>query len=167
MTPMVTGTYDEASESLQADAAITLFRAGQTVSTYISDGISEPYCFENLENDVYQVQIFPPADYETTGSDTWAVAVSAGVSVPVSFGTQPVPAEPEPPAEENSAAADAASDAAEESEPATAVTDSTADAAPAETAETGFFSNIGGIIIVLAVVLVLLAGVGIVLLRRA
>ncbi len=80
------GQRDEAIESLLSDAAITLFQAGTTVSTYITDGISEPHCFENLEAEAYEVRVFPPANYQATTSDSWAIAVSSGVMVPVTFG---------------------------------------------------------------------------------
>lgn len=142
-------------ESLISDAAVTLSRAGNTVATYVSDGVSEPYCFGGLEADTYQVQVFPPANYMATGADSWAIALTAGNTVPVSFGIQQGQAAPE--------TAVAAADTATESD------------APEETADTatttqpeegGLFSNIGTILIGAAIVLVLLAGLGVFLLRR-
>lgn len=147
------GAQDEATEGLQADAAITIFRNGSTVSTYITDGASEPYCFENLTPDTYQVQIFPPADYQPTTSPSWAVSVAEGAHITVGFGTRFTPAE--------TAVADT-----------TSAADDTAVSAPASDAEAvpvdggGFFSSIGGIVLAVAAVLVLLAGVGVVMLRR-
>ena len=152
------GQRDEAGEGLMSDAAITLFKAGTTVSTYITDGISEPHCFENLEADSYEVRIFPPANYQATASDSWAIAVSNGVMVPVSFGVQEV---------EQIAAVDSGAAQTTESnaavEEGSDVTESSADQAEEPG---GLFSNIGTIVLVIAVFLVILAGVGVVLLRR-
>lgn len=147
----------EGSESLQANAAVTLFRSGNSVSTYVTDGASEPYCFQELENDTYQVQVFPPADYAMTTAGTWAVALSGGDSISVSFGVQPQPT----PAASEVAAVDtgAGSEAA-------AVEADTANAVAADEGG-GFFSSVGGIVLAVAAVLVLLAGAGVVMLRRA
>ena len=149
------GVRDDATEGLQADAAITIFRGGSTVTTHITDGASEPYCFENLAPDTYQVQIFPPADYQPTTSPSWAVSVAEGAQISVAFGTRFDPQETAvaDTTSADSATEDTASDEAEDSE-----------AAPAE--EGGFFSSIGGIVLVVAAILVLLAGVGVVMLRR-
>ena len=145
------GSRDDATESLQANAAITIFRGGSTVTTHITDGVSEPYCFENLSPDTYQVQIFPPADYQPTTSPSWAVSVSEGAQISVAFGTR------------------------FDDSPTTAVADATtsetadvaeSDDAAVQVEEGGFFSSIGGIVLAVAAVLVLLAGVGVVMLRR-
>jgi LysM repeat protein len=139
-------------EGLMADAAISLFRGGSITATYVTDGINEPYCFENLEDDTYQVQIFPPADYVMTTTGSWAVAVSNGMSIAVEFGTKFDP----------NAGAVAVADAGAE---ATAVPEA-ADSAPEAEPETGG-SNIGLIVLGAAVVLILLAGVGVFLLRQS
>lgn len=151
------GARDEATEGLQADAAITIFRGGSTVTTHITDGVSEPYCFENLEPDTYQVQIFPPADYQPTTSPSWAVSVAEGAQVSVAFGTRFDSQE--------TAVADASTSETTTDTISTDTTpaDSTA-TTPAE--EGGFFSSIGGIVLVVAAILILLAGVGVVMLRR-
>ncbi|VAW30069.1 hypothetical protein MNBD_CHLOROFLEXI01-2793, partial [hydrothermal vent metagenome] len=150
------GDREDATEGLQGDAAITIFRGGSTVSTYITDGSSEPYCFENLTPDTYQVQIFPPANYQPTTSPSWAVSVAEGARISVGFGTRLV---------DETAVADIIS-------ADTSAADDTVVSAPADDAEAtpadegGFFSSIGGIAFAIAAVLVLLAGVGVVMLRR-
>lgn len=149
------GSRSEA-EQLQTDAAITIFRGGSTVTTHITDGVSEPYCFENLEPDTYQVQIFPPADYQPTTSPSWAVSVSEGAQISVSFGTRFDPQE--------TAVADTTT--GETTAEDTAAAESTDEAAAVPVEESGFFSSIGGIVLVVAAILVLLAGVGVVMLRR-
>ncbi|MAU00911.1 MAG: hypothetical protein CL608_27515 [Anaerolineaceae bacterium] len=150
------GSRNDTTENLQADAAITIFRGGSTVTTHITDGVSEPYCFENLEPDTYQVQIFPPADFQPTTSPSWAVSVSEGAQISVSFGTRFDPQE--------TAAADTTAGETAVEDTAAAETADEAAAAPVE--EGGFFSSIGGIVLVVAAILVLLAGVGVVMLRR-
>lgn len=149
------GSRDSATESLQANAAITIFRGGSTVTTHITDGVSEPYCFENLTPDTYQVQIFPPADHQPTTSPSWAVSVAEGAQISVSFGTRFDPQE--------TAVADTST--GETASEDTAVSPAE-DTAAATAAEGGFFSSIGGIVLVVAAILVLLAGVGVVMLRR-
>jgi len=144
----------DAAEGLMADAAISLFRNGANAATYVTDGINEPYCFQGLEDDTYQVQIFPPADYTMTTTGSWAVAVSNGMSISVEFGTKFDP--------NAGAVAVAASD--------TSAAD-TAVATPADTAavapDTGPSSNLGLIVLGAAVVLILLAAVGVYLLRQS
>jgi LysM repeat protein len=147
------GQREAGVETLLADNAVTISRGGSTISTYISDGVNEPHCFENLEADTYQVQIFPPAGYQVTTADSWAVAVADGGAVPINFGVR---FNDEP-----------AALAAQDVDTAVAATD----AAPAASALTnaasgGIFSNIGLIVLGVAVFLILLAGIGVVLLRR-
>ncbi|KAA3663965.1 MAG: hypothetical protein DWQ04_08105 [Chloroflexi bacterium] len=150
------GAQDVSTESLQPDASITLFRAGASVSTYITDGITEPYCFQNLDPDTYQVQVYSPAGFAPTTADNWAVSVTDGTALSVAFGVTEANA-PAPVAEASAETADTSAETA----------DSTS--TPAEEAapeEGGFFSSIGGIVLVIAGILVLLAGAGVVMLRR-
>jgi LysM repeat protein len=141
----------DVTEGLLADAAISLFRGGANVSTYVTDGINEPYCFQDLADDTYQVQIFPPADYVMTTTGSWAVAVSNNMSIAVEFGTR------------FDANASAAVPDAGGVDTAVAETSETA----TETAPESGSSNIGLIVLGAAVVLILLAGVGVFLLRQS
>jgi hypothetical protein len=154
------------NEGLLADAAVTLSRASDTLSTYITDGATDPYCFEVTEPDTYQVQIYPPADYVVTGESSWAVAVTEGASFPVSFGLQ-----------SGSDAAAVADSAAGESAEITETTADTSEAAAetettdatetAAAAGSGFqMPSLGVIVLGVAVLLVILAGIGVFLLRR-
>ena len=154
------GQWDEATERLMSDAAITIFQAGTTVSTYITDGVSEPHCIENLEPNSYEVRIFSPANYQSTTADSWGVAVADGVMVSVAFGVK-----------EADAVEVADAGAAQPAPEGETATENSEEAAPEETepgeeASGGLFSNIGMIMLVIAVFLVILAGVGVVLLRR-
>lgn len=140
----------DVAEGLLTDAAISLFRGGTNVSTYVTDGINEPYCFQNLEDDTYQVQIFPPADYMMTTTGSWAVAVSNNMSIAVQFGTKFDP--------NAGVVAVADTNTADTAVPTTAPTQSEPDSGG---------SNIGLIVLGAAVVLILLAGVGVFLLRQS
>ena len=141
------------SEELVANAAIAIARAGTTVSTYITDGASEPYCFELAEADSYQLQLYPPAGYSATTEDNWAVSIADGQSYTVSFGLS----------ETAQTAADSQAGAEEAmTEPDAATTD---DEAATEQSD-GPFGNLGVVILGVAAVLVLLAVVGVVMLRR-
>ncbi len=153
------GQFEANVDTLKADAAITLFKDGQTVSTYITDGLTDVHCFENLESGAYQVQLFPPANFVPTTADSWAISVTDGALIPVQFGMQYQ--EPEVVAVADAGSAEAAGD--------TAVTD-VATPIPASgenAADNGsFLDNIGVVVILVAVVLLLLAGAGVVMLRR-
>jgi hypothetical protein len=154
------GRHDTNSESLLVGAALTLSRAGTTVSTYLSDGSTEMHCFEDLEPDTYQIRFFPPADYRPTTQDNGWIAVSAGTTMPVAFGAQfnPIQATDS----QEVAAAGTAATTADTADPAAETV------APAETpADSGFLANnVGTIILGVVVLLVILAGIGVVMLRR-
>lgn len=141
------GTRQDQGEMSMADQAVTLSQNGNTITTYITDGSGELYCFEDLETGTYQVQIFPTANYIVSGDESWAVAVADGVMVPVSFGLQAAP-------ESLAEAADQAPDANVEAAPS------------AQQSGGGLTDNIGMIVLGVAGVLVLLAGAGVFLLRR-
>lgn len=145
-------------EGLLSDAVFTISHTGGTVATYVSDGISEPKCFAGLEPNTYQIAFSPPADYNMTTAGNWAVAVSGGDEVNVDFGAQFA-------AEIVAAVAETTTDAGNTAVDAAAnTTESTAETAAEDG---GFFSSFGAIILGVAVLLVVLAGVGVALLRRS
>ncbi len=152
-------TFDDANadgqrnegEALVADAAIALARGGTTVSNYITDGASEPYCFELTQADSYQLQLYPPAGFAATTEDNWAVAIDNGESYTVSFGLTAAPE---------------VADAARTDTVDTAAGQPAAVAAETAPADSGGVGNLGLIIVGVAAVLVVLAVVGVVLLRR-
>jgi hypothetical protein len=140
------------SETLVANAAIAIARAGTTVSTYITDGETEPFCFELTEADSYQLQLYPPAGFAATTEDNWAVSIANGESYTVSFGLTEAP----------EAVADAGAETAD-----TATTNETAATGDAAEADAeGSLSNLSIIVLGVAAVLVVLAVLGVVLLRR-
>lgn len=135
----------EDGEGLLPNAAIAIARAGATVSTYITDGASEPYCITLAEPDSYQLTIYPPADFMPATESSWAVAVANGESYTVSFGLQ----------QGQAVAADTE-------------TAANTEAAADQTAATGsaLMDNLGFIVLGVAGLLVLMAIAGVVLLRR-
>lgn len=152
------GQRDE-NELPVAENAITLAKDGNTVSTYITNGTDDLYCFEGLDTGTYQVQIYPSADYAVRSDDSWAIAVAEGVMIPVSFALNY--------GSEGAAVADAGNaDAASNGQTATDA--DTSAQAPAEEGASGnaLSDNLGLIVIGVAGVLALLAIVGVVLLRR-
>lgn len=153
------GTRNIAAEGLLADAALTITRGGNTIASYVSDGLNESTCFESLEAGTYQVQFFPPADYQVTTADNWAVAIDSGIMLPVEFGAQrgAPAAVAQAPQETDTGAMAAADTASPLPTPAPAVTTDS---------DSGLFTNVGTIILIIAVGLVLLAGIGVFLLRR-
>ena len=143
-------------EPLVANAAIAIARAGTTVSTYITDGATEPHCFELTEADSYQLQLYPPAGFVATTEDTWAVSIASGESYTVFFGMSEAPASDAAAAAGEQPAADAA---------ATETVGGAVDEAAAE--EGGLFSGQLGIIVLGAAgFLLVLAALGVYLLRR-
>jgi hypothetical protein len=145
-----------ASETLVANAAIAISLSGSTVSTYITDGASEPYCFELTEAGSYELQLYPPAGFAPTTEDNWAVSIANGESYTVSFGlTDNVQAV----AERTGATLDA--DTAAAADMAATTTE-----AVAEEPAGGLSSNLGIIVLGVAGLLLVIAGVGVVLLRR-
>ncbi|MBK8931270.1 MAG: LysM peptidoglycan-binding domain-containing protein [Chloroflexi bacterium] len=147
---------DQETEPLMANVAVSVFQGGKNVASYVTDGVAEFYCFENLTAESYQVQAFPPAGYRTTTPESWAVAVTEGVIIPVAFGLTTAP-------QTVADAAMAADDTAVQATPETPATSDTS--APVEESG-GFLSNMSGIILIVVAFLVLLAGVGVFLLRR-
>lgn len=140
----------DSNEGLLADAVFTISRASGTVATYVSDGINEPYCFRELEAGTYQINFSQPESYQLTTAGDWAIAVAGSAEIPVQFGAQYGP------------------ELVAEQQPAAAVEEVASDATTvAEEASGGLSSNIGTIILVIVVVLIVLAGVGVMLLRRS
>lgn len=159
------GEFEQDAEFLMADAAITLFKDSQTISTFITDGLAESHCFEELENASYQVQIYPPVNYAATTADSWTITVSDGVMVPVEFGLQFK--ETEVAEADNVDTGEVSAESGAE----TAVSDATVSETATDTAaadeSSGLLTNVGTIVIIIAIVLILLAVAGVVMLRRS
>jgi len=68
----------EAGEMALPNAEITLVGMSGPAGTYTTDGISEPYCFQNLEPGNYILRHTPPAGYKLTDTGQWNIPLTAG-----------------------------------------------------------------------------------------
>jgi hypothetical protein len=80
------GMRDLTTEELLANAGFTLSTEAGVVGSYTSDGVSEPYCFDQLLPGTYMVQLAKVGDYHTTTPEYWAVPLPAGATANVEFG---------------------------------------------------------------------------------
>ncbi|MCD4737896.1 MAG: LysM peptidoglycan-binding domain-containing protein [Anaerolineae bacterium] len=106
--------YQSASEELLPNVTLSVVGTGGLAGTYTTDGLREPYCFENLQPGNYVVQQQSPAGYATSGPEKWGVLLGAGQSYVLQLGytrgensavgtVEPTPegATSEPPGEED------------------------------------------------------------------
>ena len=75
----------EEGEMALPNAEFNLLGTAGPVDTYTTDGISEPYCFENLEPGNYILRHSAPSGY-TTDIGPWNVALGAGQTSSVNIG---------------------------------------------------------------------------------
>jgi LysM repeat protein len=73
-------------EALLAGGSITLRQGTQEVSSYETDGTSEPYCFEDLEPGQYTAIAAAPQGYGLTTPASLVISVQAGTSFRLVFG---------------------------------------------------------------------------------
>ena len=80
-------------EELLPGAMFTASDGRQTVASYITDGINEPYCFTDLRPGNYFIYEENPPDYNSTTGDDWGVVVAGGSIIQIEFGDnlQPTP----------------------------------------------------------------------------
>ncbi len=88
------GMRNPTTEELIADAGFTLSSESGVVGSYTSDGISEPFCFNQLVPGTYMVQLTKPSGYSTTTPEYWAVPLPAGATANVEFGHEEDPNAP-------------------------------------------------------------------------
>lgn len=71
-----------------AGAQINLVGTSGPLTPYMTDGISEPYCFSNLPPGNYILRHTPPAGYQLASSDTGQLnmILSAGQTMPIDVG---------------------------------------------------------------------------------
>ena len=91
----------EAGEPLLPYAVFTLSDAQHVVGTYQTNGLNEPYCFDDLGPEVYFVSEMNPPGYESTTHDSWGVSLQNGATVNLEFGNrtemEPTPTPTAPP----------------------------------------------------------------------
>lgn len=66
------------SDSLLPNAQYTLIAEGGTSQTYTTNGLSEPYCFQNLPPGRYTLRQTPPTGYRPTGPTEWLMQLADG-----------------------------------------------------------------------------------------
>jgi len=80
-------------EEFLPGAMFTASDGRQTVASYITDGINEPYCFTDLRPGTYFIYEENPPGYESTTGDDWGVVIAGGSTIQIEFGDnlQPTP----------------------------------------------------------------------------
>ncbi len=79
----------DAGETLVAGGVFNLLDVtGNILSTYTTNGISEPYCFENLVSATYRITSTVPESYQFTTRTDWDLTLAAGSIANVEFGAQ-------------------------------------------------------------------------------
>jgi hypothetical protein len=73
-------------EPLLPYSVFTLSDAQHVVGTYETNGLNEPYCFGELDPQVYFVSEMNPPGYESTTHDSWGVSLQNGATVNLEFG---------------------------------------------------------------------------------
>ncbi|HQE93691.1 MAG TPA: LysM peptidoglycan-binding domain-containing protein [Anaerolineae bacterium] len=68
----------DAGEMALPNAEINLVGVSGPAGTYKTDGISEPYCFQNLEPGNYILRYTAPPGYKLTDAGQWNIMLSAG-----------------------------------------------------------------------------------------
>jgi LysM repeat protein len=82
------GTYDSSKE-LVANIKFTVLAGADQAATYTTTGADEPHCFQGLAPRAYTVRVESPKGYIATTDEQIGVALAAGQTANISFGTQP------------------------------------------------------------------------------
>ncbi|MBN1920027.1 MAG: LysM peptidoglycan-binding domain-containing protein [Anaerolineae bacterium] len=84
------------TEGLVPGTVVSLVGVNGPAGSYTTDGISEPYCFQNLEPGNYILRQTPANGYTPTGPAEWGVMLSAGqtyaLELGYTWGASPAPA---------------------------------------------------------------------------
>ena len=73
-------------EALLANAVFTVSDPTHTIGAYTTNGLSEPYCFDDLLPGYYFVTELNTPGYESTTYDTWGIALGSGSAFNLEFG---------------------------------------------------------------------------------
>lgn len=76
----------EDTEELLPSAEFVLSDISGVIGRYVSDGVSEPFCFTDLAAGAYRVTQTSPPGFELSGSSEWAIALVGGASLEHQFG---------------------------------------------------------------------------------
>ncbi|MGC9398852.1 MAG: LysM peptidoglycan-binding domain-containing protein [Anaerolineae bacterium] len=78
--------YQAASEALVPNAMLSLLGTNGPVGTHTTDGLNEPYCFQNLQPGNYVLRQTPPAGYQPSGPGEQGILLNAGQTYMVHVG---------------------------------------------------------------------------------
>ncbi|MCP4426193.1 MAG: LysM peptidoglycan-binding domain-containing protein [Chloroflexi bacterium] len=74
-------------EPFRAAVAFTIFNEEKVIANVLADGVSEPYCLENLEPGEYKItRSISPEETLTTAGD-WTITLAPGNVVELAFGS--------------------------------------------------------------------------------
>ncbi|MFN3929960.1 MAG: NBR1-Ig-like domain-containing protein, partial [Thermoflexus sp.] len=76
------------TEELLPDAIFSIGGAAGPMSRYITNGVSEPYCFSGLAAGSYRVSMQPPAGYIASGPSDMMVVLASAARVDVAMGAK-------------------------------------------------------------------------------
>jgi LysM repeat protein len=112
--------FRQDGEMALPNAEINLVGMAGPAGTYKTDGISEPYCFQNLEPGNYILRHTAPAGYKLTDAGQWNIPLNAGQVSSLNLGyvdDDNAAANPETPQENPDATATATADEEGEEKP--------------------------------------------------
>jgi hypothetical protein len=76
-----------AGEPFKASVAFTIFTEQAVTGNYVTDGISEPHCLENLESGDYKITRSISRDETLTTQGDWTISLAPGNVVELAFGS--------------------------------------------------------------------------------
>ncbi|MDX9954318.1 MAG: LysM peptidoglycan-binding domain-containing protein [Anaerolineae bacterium] len=89
-------TRQTSTEGLVPGTVVSLVGMNGPAGSYTTDGMSEPYCFQNLEPGNYVLRQTPATGYSATGPAEWGVLLGAGqtyaLELGYAWGASPAPA---------------------------------------------------------------------------
>jgi hypothetical protein len=80
------GRLDQ-GEPLRANVAFTIYNEREVVANYVTDGIAEPHCLEDLAPGVYHVTRSVAPDETLTTEGDWALTLAGGGVMNLAFGS--------------------------------------------------------------------------------
>ena len=80
----------DAAEQLVAEGIFSLVNLdnGETIDSYVTDGLSEPYCFSSLASSTFRVISAAPAGHTPTTRVDWDLTLAVGSTANLEFGAQ-------------------------------------------------------------------------------
>ncbi len=76
------------TEEMLPNAMIALGDANGIIGQYTTDGLSEPYCFTNIQAGTYRLTLQPPPGYVASGPSDMSLGLGADGRMDVAFGAK-------------------------------------------------------------------------------